>query len=306
MNYLLGKNLTTEDPYVFKLTNGEQSFTLVGTLHILPISILSPVLYDMLLNNNKLLIVELYHKFDEIMKEWTKVDNDEVELEKTNEFLKNNFHNEDFGIAPWFDSLPSKYQNWVVDICGLIPSSSETIHNTLANIHSFHVQAIHGMDLSIIDYFNKKKSQIIGLENFNEQHNENLASSEKELIEELVNTIEMSNEFGGILAAPALISNIQHYLCGDYYNSVWEEDKFLEERNKLWINRLLKILNHYKTDVLCTVGIDHIMGKTGLISLLNAQQWDVAQIQCDGEIKPFDLNSITCKQLCEDSSLYMA
>jgi uncharacterized protein YbaP (TraB family) len=138
-----------------------------------------------------------------------------------------------------------------------------------------------GMDYELINYFEKEKKSILGLESLEEVS----TYFEQISLMNLKDIIEVKYGFGSIEED----EQIQRYLKGDL--SIIQEDEIDEEvkqRNLSWIPNILDYhIMHGKEAIFC-VGYSHLFGEFGLLNLLKENGFKITQSDNVGNFSLFN------------------
>ncbi len=272
---------TVLNPYIFKVTKGEVSFILLGTFHILPLDVYPDVLIE-LLASKRCLIVES-GAGEVVGASNIEVSNNEFdENEQSSDILIPSAEVED-----WFINLPIKFQQFIDVImydrlpnCYLYPL--DKIKDELSAIAQIGYPGFMDEEL-----YNNGWEEVYSLESWtghiNELNSYTEVDLEKELLKDL-NTLEGFVPLDSIVASNKYLSGVYGLKGCD----VDEEDKFLEERNIKWVERL-KVES--SDEVLVAVGCAHLFSNNGLLQLWDNAGWSIERVDLAGEWHAVELTA---------------
>jgi hypothetical protein len=240
------RGLRVKQPHLFHVEKGEQSFVILGTLHVAPINLYPDV--DWFYYNFKALVTEQSLSVSSIDQPiHTKLQSDESFDEKEDS-------DSSLDIAPWFEDLPERCQQWISDF-GLKPGKSDSFLDMYVKIMVHFQSAANGMDSDLVNSYYELGKKIYGFETYEEAIAEEKA--EEITLEHAIEFIQHSISNGGRIADPSVIARIKEYADGILAETAL--DSYTQERNAKWFERLPAILKQYGPgEVLVAVGGAHL------------------------------------------------
>lgn len=289
-------------PFLFTCSKDSQSFLLLGTQHNIPYSLL-PESVQQKCENADLLVVEEYSEEKDI---------DEAR-QKTSDILRDNFRYPTSWKEEFLKTCQIKSDSQIVQTIESLCEGRDALYYFHPVIipdmmhYLFHFQredTSFGMDNTLCDYHQSHHHQLLGLETDMDRINTvfipltekwkgglsllryafslnqyfqkikceaNVIDAEKKCIisRQQLNSLSESEE--NVLS---MDSDWKDYCYGDFGKFTSNESTL--QRNELWLPRLIKILTDYpKKSILLTVGVAHLVGEKGLISLLEKEGFTV-------------------------------
>ncbi len=149
---------------------------------------------------------------------------------------------------------------------------------------------LEGMDEALRLFFLDNKKQVWGLETYADRVEANnlpqltFAECEKKINALLDSQNEKEEK-----------EIIEAYLAGDIQrvfalDKKAEEDAYMIARNKNWVPKIVEYLKKNSGQLLVTVGVSHLWGNTGLLSLLAKEGFKITRCYANGSFAAYDVN----------------
>jgi uncharacterized protein YbaP (TraB family) len=139
---------------------------------------------------------------------------------------------------------------------------------------------LEGMDRKLFQHFNDNNKKILGLETIKDIQDFFVQSPP---LDEFIEGLECDFGFGSDFDKISTLN----YLQGIYVPSSDGDD--LEEvklRNLCWLPKIINYHQNYASEMIVSVGVDHLFGDFGLLQLFKAEGYSkMSVIQQNGEFK---------------------
>lgn len=283
---ILPSPLQVEDPYIFKLTKDNASFMLIGTFHLLPLSIYPQNLIDLMLSN-KIIVVEYSGPAPAAIEE-------QINFSKEEKGVPDS-HLEEQDWLEEFSTYDQQFLSYIFH--DLWPEYSQLSFTEFDRGFANKLPNLIWKGWSILSS-NKIDFQLLCASNFikhyhldtPEEHYPANISDDSWGEECGVENETTVREFLHNQLDYAMMMDIMlEHISGGKGRVPYSVKSSVQARNLNWVENFKHI--EHLPEILVAVGCNHLFYENGLLPLWSAEGWAIERVNLAGDWQPIELTT---------------